>query len=257
MNQEQRRTYLIQQLLAEYPGKERGALPIDPRQQRYLLRALFNIRPAQPISAEFQTIQDQYLQGRAREKGIISERTFHPGRNLWQGDITRLQVDAIVNAANSEMTGCYIPNHNCIDNAIHTYAGIELRNACAQLMTAQGRPEKTSQVKITPAFNLPSKYVIHVVGPIVSTGVPTSNNITQLVAAYQNVLSLAARYRLTSIAIPCISAGVFHFPNQRAAEIATQVTSEFLRQPTTIKKVIFNVFKDKDFAIYQQLLGKA
>ncbi|MGM9891585.1 protein-ADP-ribose hydrolase [Limosilactobacillus sp.] len=254
MIQAHRRCYLIQHLLAEHPDGQEVAIPEDPQQQRSLLRALFNIRPAQPVSPAFKVIQDQYLQKRAQQKGIVNERHFQPGLNLWQGDITRLKVDAIVNAANSGLTGCYIPNHNCIDNAIHTFAGVELRYACAQLVTAQGHPEETGQAKITPAFNLPSKYVIHTVGPIVSTPTPTTVNISQLAASYRNALHLATHYHLKSIAFPCISTGVFHFPNQLAAQIAIQTTREFLKEPTTIKKVIFDVFKDNDSRIYQQLL---
>lgn len=150
MDQSARRHYLIQHLLAEHPDGQEVTIPADAQQQRYLLRGLFNIRPAAPISAEFQQVQDHYLQGQTLQKGVVKEDEFHAGLNLWQGDITRLQVDAIVNAANSGMTGCYVPNHNCIDNAIHTFAGIELRNACAKLMQEQGHPEGTGQAKITP-----------------------------------------------------------------------------------------------------------
>lgn len=256
MEQTQRRTYLIRQLLAEHPDGSEVAIPDDPQQQRRLLRALVNIRPAHPISAEFKDVQDQYLQERARQKGIVTESLFHPGLNIWQGDITRLQVDAIVNAANREMTGCYLPNHNCIDNAIHTFAGIELRNNCAQLMAAQGHPEPTGQAKITPAFNLPSRYVIHTVGPIITGAAPTATNVDQLAASYQNSLRLAAQHHLTSIAFPCISTGVFRFPNRQAATVAVRTVTDFLQSNTTIKKVIFNVFKDVDRSIYQQLLGQ-
>lgn len=256
MDQTQRRIYLIHQLLAEHPDGSAITIPADPQKQRRLLRALVNIRPAHPISPEFKNVQDQYLQERARQKGIVSEDLFHPGLNIWQGDITRLQVDAIVNAANSEMTGCYLPNHNCIDNAIHTFAGIELRNNCAQLMAVQGHPELTGQAKITPAFNLPSKYVIHTVGPIVAGAVPTATNVDQLAASYRNSLQLAAQHHLTSITFPCISTGVFRFPNWQAATVAVRTVTDFLRNNTTIKKVIFNVFKDTDRSIYQQLLSQ-
>lgn len=254
MKQSERRTYLIKHLLAEHPDGKQITIPDDEQQQKYLLRALFNIRPAQTMTREFQLVQDKYLQEENRSKGIVDEQSFHNGLNIWRGDITRLKVDAIVNAANSSLTGCYIPNHNCIDNAIHTFAGIELRSTCAQLIQNIGHPEKTGLARITPAFNLPSQYVIHTVGPVVTEEKPTAKNIDELTSCYRNVLKLANQYHLTSIALPCISTGVFYFPNQLAAQIAIKTTTAFCERPTTIKKVIFDVFKAEDVQIYKGLL---
>ena len=170
-----------------------------------------------------------------------------------RNDITKMECDAIVNAANSGLTGCYVPNHRCIDNAIHTYAGVELRLACAELMARQGHPEPTGQAKITPAFNLPCRYVLHTVGPIIY-GAVTEKDRALLASCYRACLELAAERNLESVAFCCISTGEFHFPNALAAEIAVKTVREFLQKQTSVKKVIFNVFKDMDKAIYAQLL---
>ena len=176
-----------------------------------------------------------------------------PDLYIWQGDITRLQTGAIVNAANSGMTGCYQPCHNCVDNCIHTYAGIQLRNYCNDLMQKQGKEEPTGQAKITPAFNLLCDYVIHTVGPIVG-GHLTETHCRQLADCYRSCLSLAAENGLKSVAFCCISTGEFHFPNEQAAQIAVETVKEFLKTQTSVKKVIFNVFKDLDKAIYEKQL---
>lgn len=204
-------------------------------------------------------IQDTYLQGENAAKGItdVADLTpIQPGLYLWQGDITTLQCDAIVNAANSGMTGCYIPNHRCIDNAIHTFAGVELRLACAELMEQQGYPEPTGRAKITPAFNLPCRYVLHTVGPIID-GRVTKADKELLASCYRSCLALAAENGLESVAFCCVSTGEFHFPNDLAAEIAVATVKEFLKKQPSVKKVIFNVFKDLDKAIYAKLLGAA
>ena len=167
MDQEKRRVYLIKKLLAEKPEYREIKIPKHEKMQKMLLRALFNVREPKKMDFKFKLIQDQYLRIENFNKGVVKCDSFKPGISIWQGDITRLGVDAIVNAANSGMTGCYQPNHACIDNAIHTYAGIELRNKCDELMQKQGHLEETGKAKITPAYNLPSKYVIHTVGPIV------------------------------------------------------------------------------------------
>ena len=222
-----------------------------------MLRGLMNVRRPRPVSAEFLQIQDEYLQVAAVEKGItdIADLTpAQPGLYLWQGDITTLKCDAIVNAANSGMTGCYIPNHRCIDNAIHTYAGIELRLACEELMEQQGYPESTGQAKITPAFNLPCRYVLHTVGPVIS-GRVTKEDKALLASCYRSCLELAAENGLESVAFCCISTGEFHFPNELAAEIAVKTVKEFMTRQTSVKKVIFNVFKDLDRELYIRLLG--
>lgn len=202
MNHTKKRLYLIQTLIHENPEYKTIQIPADSAQQQLLLRALMNVRAPKEISDEFRAIQDAYLKEDALAKGIVSDAEFPVGISIWQGDITRLGTDAIVNAANSGMTGCYVPNHSCIDNAIHTFAGIELRNKCAEIMQEQGHPEETGLAKITPVYNLPSKYIIHTVGPVVQTEIPTDLEIQQLRSSYRNALQLAAENKLTSIAFP-------------------------------------------------------
>ena len=256
MNQSEKRLFLIQSLLKERPEYRDLSIPSESDSQRQLLRGLMNIRAPQRTDAEFLKTQDAYLQGETAAKGItdIAGLTpIQPGLYLWQGDITTLKCDAIVNAANSGMTGCYIPNHRCIDNAIHTYAGVELRLACAELMEQQGHPEPTGQAKITPAFNLPCRYVLHTVGPIID-GRVTKEDKELLASCYRSCLTLAAENSLESVAFCCISTGEFHFPNDLAAEIAVRTVKEFLKKQTSVKKVIFNVFKDLDKAIYEKQL---
>ena len=256
MNQSEKRLFLIQSLLKERPEYRDLSIPSESDSQRQLLRGLMNIRAPQRTDAEFLKTQDAYLQGETAAKGItdIAGLTpIQPGLYLWQGDITTLKCDAIVNAANSGMTGCYIPNHRCIDNAIHTYAGVELRLACAELMEQQGHPEPTGQAKITPAFNLPCRYVLHTVGPIID-GRVTKEDKELLAYCYRSCLELAAENGLESVAFCCISTGEFHFPNDLAAEIAVRTVKEFLKKQTSVKKVIFNVFKDLDKAIYEKQL---
>lgn len=259
MNQSGKRLFLIQSLLKERPEYRQLDVPQDAAQQRQLLRGLMNIRAPQETGADFLRVQDDYLRGETAEKGVtdVNDLTpVQPGLYLWQGDITTLKCDAIVNAANSGMTGCYIPNHRCIDNAIHTYAGVELRRYCAEMMAQQGHPEPTGQAKLTPAFDLPCKYILHTVGPII-TGRVTQRDWALLASCYRSCLELAAEKGLESVAFCCISTGEFHFPNEQAAEIAVRTVREFLAKDTSVKKVIFNVFKDTDKAIYQRLLGAA
>ena len=257
MNQSERRLFLIQSLLKENPDYRDMGIPADANSQRQLLRGLLNIRAPRRSSPDFLQIQDEYLQETTAAKGITDAADLvplQPGLYLWQGDITTLQCDAIVNAANSGMTGCYCPNHGCIDNAIHTYAGVQLRLACAEIMDRQGHPEPTGQAKITPAFDLPCRYVLHTVGPIVS-GRVTAQDKELLASCYRSCLELAAEKGLESVAFCCISTGEFHFPNEQAAEIAVQTVKAFLKKQTSVKKVIFNVFKDMDKVLYEKLLG--
>ena len=256
MTQAQRRLFLIRSLLKEKPEYRNIDIPAELDSQRQLLRGLMNIRAPQNTDEVFLKMQDTYLQGENEAKGItdVADLTpVQPGLYLWQGDITTLKCDAIVNAANSGMTGCYIPNHRCIDNAIHTYAGVELRLACAELMEQQGYPEPTGQAKITPAFNLPCRYVLHTVGPIIS-GRVTKADKERLASCYRSCLELAAENGLESVAFCCISTGEFHFPNEQAAQIAVETVKQFMNRKTRVKKVIFNVFKDLDKAIYEKLL---
>lgn len=259
MNQSEKRLFLIQSLLKENPAYRDLGIPADTNSQRQLLRGLMNLRAPQRTDADFLQTQDAYLQGETAAKGITDAADLapmQPGLYLWQGDITTLQCDAIVNAANSGMTGCYIPNHRCIDNAIHTFAGVELRLACAELMEQQGYPEPTGRAKITPAFNLPCRYVLHTVGPIID-GRVTKADKDLLASCYRSCLALAAENGLESVAFCCVSTGEFHFPNDLAAEIAVATVKEFLKKQPSVKKVIFNVFKDLDKAIYAKLLGAA
>lgn len=256
MNQSEKRLFLLQYLLKENPEYQDLDTPRSEGQQRQLLRGLMNIRAPQAADEAFLRVQDDYLRGETAAKGItdVNDLTpLRPGLYLWQGDITTLKCDAIVNAANSGMTGCYIPNHRCIDNAIHTYAGVQLRRYCAEMMERQGHPEPTGQAKLTPAFDLPCKYILHTVGPIVDHRV-TRREEALLASCYRSCLQLAEEKGLESVAFCCISTGVFHFPNQRAAEIAVYTVESFLAGSTSVKKVIFNVFKDTDKAIYRQLL---
>ena len=259
MNQSEKRLFLIQSLLKENPAYRDLGIPTDTNSQRQLLRGLMNIRAPQRTDADFLKMQDEYLQGETAAKGITDAADLapmQPGLYLWQGDITTLQCDAIVNAANSGMTGCYIPNHRCIDNAIHTFAGVELRLACAELMEQQGYPEPTGRAKITPAFNLPCRYVLHTVGPIID-GRVTKADKELLASCYRSCLALAAENNLESVAFCCISTGEFHFPNDLAAQIAVETVKQFMNRKTSVKKVIFNVFKDLDKAIYEKLLRAA
>ena len=256
MTQDERLEHLIRYLLAERREYAGIAMPGSADERRRLLRALLNVRAPEPVSAEFLAVQDEYLQERLTERGVQRVEDLQPvepGIYLWQGDITTLAADGIVNAANSGMTGCYVPNHRCIDNAIHTFAGVELRLACAKLMERQGYPEPTGQAKITPAFNLPCRFVLHTVGPIIN-GRVTEKDKNRLESCYRSCLELAAENGLESVAFCCISTGEFHFPNELAAEIAVRTVREFLKKQTSVKKVIFNVFKDLDKRIYEKLL---
>lgn len=257
MNQTERRQFLIRELLKEQNGYRHLEVPKQEEEQKRLLRGLMNIRPACRISKEVLQIQDAYLTEETVRKGITHSDEIapvQPGIYLWKGDITTLACDAIVNAANSGMTGCYVPNHRCIDNCIHTFAGMELRLECDRIMREQGYEEPTGRAKITPAYNLPCRYVLHTVGPIVS-GLLTQTHKRQLADCYRSCLQLADDKGLKSIAFCCISTGEFHFPQKKAAEIAVQTVTEFLQTDTQIEKVVFNVFKQEDYDIYKRILG--
>ncbi|MBC6720460.1 protein-ADP-ribose hydrolase [Treponema sp. Marseille-Q4130] len=261
MTQNERRIFLIEYLLKENPGYHDVQIPDDENEQKRLLRSLMNVRPPEPASEGFLRIQDEYLQEAGRERGITDFADLRPvtgqgGGNmyLWQGDITTLKVDAIVNAANSGMTGCWQPCHACIDNCIHTFSGIQLRAVCADIMQKQGHEEPTGSAKITPAFNLPCKYVIHTVGPIVQ-GRLQKKHEEQLASCYRSCLELAEQHKVRSIAFCCISTGVFMFPNERAAEIAAETVRKYFEQTESGMKVVFDVFNDEDFAIYSEILS--
>ena len=213
-----------------------------------------NVWEPRPISEDFLKMQDAELQMQCEDKGVVEISDITPQTSdilLWQGDITRLKLDAIVNAANAQALGCWAPLHNCIDNCIHSAAGIQLRKECADKM--QGRLLATGDAFITQGYNLPARHVIHTVGPIIPDGIPTKEQEEQLTACYRSCLDLAEKNGLESIAFCCISTGVFHFPNQRAAEIAIETVKSYPRH--SLKTIVFNVFLDKDRDIYEQLLG--
>ena len=256
MTQEERLDYLIRTLAAEQPRYAALELPADRGEKRALLRALFNLRPPLPADERLLAVQDEYLAEELRARGTTLAAELAPLSGdicLWQGDITTLAADAVVNAANSAMLGCFVPCHRCIDNAIHTYAGIQLRLACHELMERQGHEEPTGGAKITPAFNLPSRYVIHTVGPIVYASL-TRRERDELASCYRSCLKLAKENGLKSIAFCCISTGEFRFPNAAAAQIAVDTVREFLKEEGVGMRVIFNVFKDIDREIYAGLL---
>ena len=258
MTQDERREYLIQYLLKEEIPFGRQNIPTDKQGQENLLRSLMNVRPPRPISNDFLKIQDEYLTERNIERGITDVDTLAPVKSdsrlyIWQGNITTLKCDAIVNACNSQMLGCFSPMHACIDNFIHTYAGMELRLKMHEIMAKQGHEEETGKAKITSGYNLPTKYILHTVGPIIQWKV-TKEDEDLLASCYTECLKLAADTGVESIAFCCLSTGVFRFPQQRAAEIATNTVKQYLNKDSRIKKVIFNVFKDEDLKIYSGLL---
>ena len=256
MTQTKRREYLIRYLLDEQLKYKDTEMPDDIQAQKRLLRSLMNVRSPKSISEEFLRVQDDYLQEELSQKHITSVSDLlplEPGIYVWQGDITTLACDAIVNAANSGMTGCYYPCHGCIDNAIHSYAGVQLRLDCDAIIKAQGHEEHTGTAKITEAYNLPCRYVLHTVGPII-TGSLKKQDEDLLASCYRSCLALAEEYGLKSIAFCCISTGEFRFPNQRAAEIAVKTVREYRKQTGSEIEVIFNVFKDIDDEIYRELL---
>ena len=258
MTQDERREYLIQYLLKEEIPFGRQNIPTDKQGQENLLRSLMNVRPPRQISNDFLKIQDEYLTERNIERGITDVDTLAPVKSdsrlyIWQGDITTLKCDAIVNACNSQMLGCFSPMHACIDNFIHTYAGMELRLKMHEIMAKQGHEEETGKAKITSGYNLPTKYILHTVGPIIQWKV-TKEDEDLLASCYTECLKLAADTGVESIAFCCLSTGVFRFPQQRAAEIATNTVKQYLNKDSRIKKVIFNVFKDEDLKIYSGLL---
>ena len=258
MTQDERREYLIQYLLKEKIPFGRQNIPTDKQGQENLLRSLMNVRPPRLISNDFLEIQDEYLTERNIERGITDADTLAPVKSdsrlyIWQGDITTLKCDAIVNACNSQMLGCFSPMHACIDNFIHTYAGMELRLKMHEIMAKQGHEEETGKAKITSGYNLPAKYILHTVGPIIQWEV-TKKDEALLASCYRECLKLAADTGVESIAFCCLSTGVFRFPQQRAAEIATNTVKQYLNKDSSIKKVIFNVFKDEDLKIYSGLL---
>ena len=252
------RLFLINYLKNENRRFADVAVPDDEYSQRRLLQALFNVREVRSVTDEFLKVQDEYLTRRAEEKGVTRIEDLSPVRDdlyIWQGDITTLSVDAIVNAANSKLLGCWSPCHDCIDNAIHTYAGIQLRADCDALMQKQGHDEPTGQAKITNAYNLPCRFVLHTVGPIIYDEV-TDRHRELLASCYTSCLDRAYENELKSVAFCCISTGVFRFPNREAAEIAVKTVENYRKAKHYDVKIIFNVFKDRDREIYSNILNR-
>ncbi len=259
MTQSERLLYLIKYLISENSELASIEVPARKTAKKRLLRSLMNIRPPKKISSEFLKIQDAYLQEECDAKGIVSlsgpasMQPMQPGIYLWQGDITRLSIDAIVNAANSAMLGCFIPCHGCIDNAIHSAAGVQLRLECSRIMENQQTEEPAGKAKLTKAYNLPCRYVLHTVGPIIH-GKVARKDCELLSGCYRSCLELAAAHQLKSIAFCCISTGEFHFPNEKAAEIAIKTVQDYQNKHQNGIEVVFNVFKDQDYEIYKRLL---
>lgn len=257
MKQEEKLNYLIRFLLQEKETCKTISIPKNAEDKRRLLRSLMNVRPPAPISSEFLEIQDEYLKAEIAAKGITQIEDLPQRKDrlyLWQGDITTLAADAIVNAANSQMLGCFVPCHGCIDNAIHSAAGVQLRLECAHIMGQQQSEEPTGRAKITKAYNLPCRFILHTVGPIIY-GTFTKRDCELLENCYISCLQLAAFYQLKSVAFCCISTGEFHFPNEWAAKIAIQTVKKYQHKNQKGLEVIFNVFKDSDYEIYKRLLG--
>ena len=263
ITQDQRLTRLVEVFKAD--SGEFGDLetPKSVQERRRVLRSLMNIRMPRPLPLEVLAMQDDYLRQRAAGKGVVGLRDIpvvRGGISLWQGDITRLAVDAIVNAANSQMLGCFVPMHSCIDNCIHSFAGVQLRSECARQMSrlrARYGPDyvqPTAVPMLTDGYNLPAKKVIHIVGPIVADTL-TEQLERDLANCYKNTLDLCRENGLRSVAFCCISTGVFRFPGKRAAEIAVETVADWLNaHPGAVARVIFNVFMDEDKAYYEQLL---
>ena len=246
--------WICRYLLDENPRYRQMAIPENLEERQALMRSLLNIRMPLPVTQEFLQAQDAELQAQLADKGTVE--IDRQGLVEWQGDITRLKVDAIVNAANSQMLGCFVPMHRCIDNAIHSAAGVQLRLACQEMM--QGAEEPTGSARITPGFNLPAKYVLHTVGPIVTTARPLRQQEVQLASCYRSCLELADKNGLRSIAFCCISTGEFRFPNDLACEIAVQTVRDYLASnpKTNLKTIVFNTFKDIDHELYSNALAE-
>lgn len=250
--------FLIKYLIDE--RDENIDIPDDYQSKRALLRSLMNVRPPLKISDDFLKVQDELLTFETSNKDLSSPEDIKEVNGklmLWQGDITTLKVDAIVNAANSKLLGCFIPQHNCIDNVIHSAAGVQLRAECNRIMQTQGHDEEVGGAKITGAYNLPSKHVIHTVGPAIPYGSkPSKNDCDDLASCYNSCLDIASYNRLESIAFCCISTGVFNFPQDLAAKIAIKTVTQYLKSnETSLKHIIFNVFTDKDYLIYKEFFN--
>ena len=259
MTRNEQISYLTDMLLEEMPQyrREAGRIPPDEESRRYLLRCLMNLREPRALPPRFLEVQDALLGAERGSRGVVHVRELPaiPSDSrlvLWQGDITRLDADAIVNAANSQLLGCFRPGHNCIDNVIHSAAGLQLREECAEIMRAQGHEEPTGQAKITAGYNLPAKHVLHTVGPIIS-GPLTEEDRALLASCYRSCLRLAEEKGLKTVAFCCISTGVFRFPKDEAARIAVETVRDYLKTGS-LERIVFCVHGDENLRIYQQLL---
>ncbi len=263
ITQEQRLDYLVEQFKADSDEYKDLQVPDDTNGKRHILRSLMNIRMPRLMDEAVLCVQDEYLRERIRENGVVELSeipVIKDNMSIWQGDITRLAADAIVNAANSQMLGCFIPMHTCIDNCIHTFAGVQLRNECDRQMKilkskyGSHYEQPTAIPLFTDAYNLPAKKIIHIVGPIVN-GILTAKHEKLLADCYKNTLDLCRENGLKTVAFCCISTGVFSFPNKRAAEIAVETVKQWLTEKQgKMDRVIFNVFKDEDKGYYEELI---
>lgn len=261
--QEERLDYLLEAFKADSENYKNIEVSNKRDEKEQLLRSLMNVRMPKELPEQVIRVQDEYLGACAEEKGIVRLEDIpliKDNISIWQGDITRLEVDAIVNAANSMMLGCFLPMHTCIDNQIHTFAGVQLRQECNDKMDqlrerfGNDYEQPTSIPMLTEAYNLPAKKVVHIVGPIVC-GRLTPDLEKKLEDCYTNTLDMCLENGLKSLAFCCISTGVFHFPNKRAAEIATETVAKWsLRHPNSMDRIVFNVFKDEDKKYYEELL---
>ncbi len=271
--QEERLNYLIEKFKEESLEYKNLETPADVEDKKILLRSLMNVRQPKETSDEILKVQDEYLMERNKEKGIVylkdiktiketinSKHPYSQKISVWQGDITKLSCDAIVNAANSQMLGCFVPMHACIDNCIHTFAGVQLRYECNKIMNefrkqyGDDYEQPVAVPIITEGYNLPAKKVIHVAGPIV-TGKLTKSLEQDLKKCYKNILDICLENNFRSVAFCCISTGVFRFPNERAAEIAVETVTNWLKQNgNKIDRVVFNVFKQEDKFCYEHFL---
>ena len=263
MTQTERLDFLVEAFREDSEQYKSIQVPADADGKRRVLRSLMNIRMPKRMDSSVLSVQDRYLRERIRENGIVTLSdipVIRGGLSIWQGDITRLSVDAVVNAANSQMLGCFVPMHTCIDNCIHTFAGVQLRAECARRMSELREKygaeyeQPTAVPMLTDAYNLPAKKVVHIVGPIVQGKLSPALE-KDLADCYRNTLGICAENGLRSVAFCCISTGVFHFPNKRAARIAVETVETWLSEHKgKIDRVIFNVFKDEDKAYYEELL---
>lgn len=242
--------------LIDILSAERGekAPPLTDGQKPGYFRALCNVRPPEPVSDDFLQLQDEYLSARTRERGVVDAGKLKYNGNiaLWRGDIIRLNADAVVNACNCALLGCFIPLHGCIDNAIHSAAGVQVRLDCNGMMN--GSLEPNGRVRVTKGYNLPCRYIFHTVGPQVD-GKVTDTNRADLKNCYLSCLNKAKEMGLGSIVFCCISTGVYGYPKDEACALAVSTVKDWLKSCCNSLKVVFNVFTAEDEDIYEHELA--